>query len=586
MRSVTVRLDDLKNIILNLGFVGENEHRQFRFDSMKMFGEYPNASVSMTVCPPEGDAYPATIERDGDFVIWTITDSDLVAEGDGEIQITFTESPHIAKTYIGRTKTSRSLVPTGEIPSGLDDFITRADALLDQVEEAFPTGGTTGQVLAKKSNDDFDTEWVDQGGGGGTSDYEELDNLPQIGGVTLKGNKTLHELGAAAESDIPDVSGFYTKPADGIPASDMASGVIPVLTDLIDDTAGEGDTNKVWSADKSSSLLTEIQSSEERIQGIGEAIISVLQHVAFSDDDGANAYDDLYELIYGAKTLVSISAVYTQSGTVYDTDSLDSLKTDLVVTATYDDSSSETVSAYTLSGTLSAGTSTITVSYGGKTTTFTVTVTASSPTLVSISATFDSSAVVYDTDSLDSLKDNLTVMATYSDSQTPVEITTGYTLSGTIAAGTSTITVTYEGKTDTFSVLVHDITYVTGYTMSVNTEPIGLNSNTSRAVFLDAYGDYPIIYKASGEDSPYYPMPIPKGATRLLFTYTGGSGRQSVPIIFKYDSNNKLVRQDNNDWNLRTYLDLSSYNDGTYFITVGVNTASGSGDVAIEFSFE
>ena len=293
MRSVTVRLDDLRNLILNLGFVGENEHRQFRFDSMKMFGEYPNASVSMTVCPPEGDAYPATIERDGDFVIWTITDSDLVAEGDGEIQITFTESPHIAKTYIGRTKTSRSLVPTGDIPSGLDDFITRADALLDQVEEAFPTGGTTGQVLAKKSNADYDTEWVDQGGGGGTSDYEELDNLPQIGGVTLKGNKTLHDLGAAAESDIPDVSGFYTKPADGIPAADIASGVIPVLTDLIDDTAGDGDTNKVWSADKSSELLNKITNTENIVNGTIQKYYPV------------NFYDGTYNAGYYNNTSVT-----------------------------------------------------------------------------------------------------------------------------------------------------------------------------------------------------------------------------------------------------------------------------------------
>ena len=58
-----------------------------------------------------------------------------------------------------------------------------------------------------------------------------------------------------------------------------------------------------------------------------------------------------------------------------DIDSLDSLKTDLVVTATYSDSTTATVTAYTLSGTLTAGTSTITVSYSGKTTTFNVTVT-------------------------------------------------------------------------------------------------------------------------------------------------------------------------------------------------------------------
>lgn len=76
-------------------------------------------------------------------------------------------------------------------------------------------------------------------------------------------------------------------------------------------------------------------------------------------------------------TLVSISAVYTQSGTVYNTDSLDSLKTDLVVTATYSDSSTDTVPSadYTLSGTLTVGTSTITVTYSGKTASFNVTVT-------------------------------------------------------------------------------------------------------------------------------------------------------------------------------------------------------------------
>lgn len=75
--------------------------------------------------------------------------------------------------------------------------------------------------------------------------------------------------------------------------------------------------------------------------------------------------------------VTSITAVYTQSGTVYDTASLDDLKSDLVVTAYYDDSTSGVVPSanYTLSGTLSVGTSTITVSYGGKTTTFTVTVT-------------------------------------------------------------------------------------------------------------------------------------------------------------------------------------------------------------------
>ena len=85
----------------------------------------------------------------------------------------------------------------------------------------------------------------------------------------------------------------------------------------------------------------------------------------------------------------SITAVYTQSGTVYDTDTLDSLKPGLVVTANYSGGTSETVPAsdYTLSGTLTEGTSTITVSYAGLTTTFNVTVTEWQPITVTLSWT-------------------------------------------------------------------------------------------------------------------------------------------------------------------------------------------------------
>ena len=110
-------------------------------------------------------------------------------------------------------------------------------------------------------------------------------------------------------------------------------------------------------------------------EDIKQALLQIASKVVYIDDDGQDYYDDLEEALYPPVNLVSISAVYTQSGTVYTTDSLDSLKTDLVVTALYNDQTSDTVTTYTLSGTLTAGTSTITVTYGGKTTTFTVTVT-------------------------------------------------------------------------------------------------------------------------------------------------------------------------------------------------------------------
>jgi len=106
------------------------------------------------------------------------------------------------------------------------------------------------------------------------------------------------------------------------------------------------------------------------------ALLELLQHVAYADDDGQDYYDALETALNPPTNLSYITAVYTQGSTiVYDTDSLDSLRSNLVVTAHYDDLTTETVTSYTLSGTLTEGTSTITVTYSGKTTTFNVTVT-------------------------------------------------------------------------------------------------------------------------------------------------------------------------------------------------------------------
>lgn len=116
------------------------------------------------------------------------------------------------------------------------------------------------------------------------------------------------------------------------------------------------------------------------ISGLSEAakvaLLQIAQKIAYIDEHGQDYYNALYDAFYPPAELVGITAVYTQSGTVYDTDSLESLEADLVVTAEYSDGTSEVItSGYTLSGTLTAGTSTITVAYQGQTATFTVTVT-------------------------------------------------------------------------------------------------------------------------------------------------------------------------------------------------------------------
>lgn len=106
-----------------------------------------------------------------------------------------------------------------------------------------------------------------------------------------------------------------------------------------------------------------------------QALMSCFQNVAWVNENGQSYYNHLYNALFGDLIVESITAVFTQgSATIYDTDSFDALKQYLVVTANYSDSSTVTVTDYTLSGTLTEGTSTITVSYGGKTDSFTVTV--------------------------------------------------------------------------------------------------------------------------------------------------------------------------------------------------------------------
>lgn len=147
-------------------------------------------------------------------------------------------------------------------------------------------------------------------------------------------------------------------------------------TVVIDDTltiqGAAADAKKT--GDELSTLKEEISQLSGLSEEVKVALLQIASKVAYIDEHGQDYYDDLYDSLYPPADLVSISCVYTQSGTVYDTDSLDSLKSDLVVTAHMSDSTTRTVTDYTLSGTLAEGTSIVTVAYGGKTTTFNVTV--------------------------------------------------------------------------------------------------------------------------------------------------------------------------------------------------------------------
>jgi hypothetical protein len=69
----------------------------------------------------------------------------------------------------------------------------------DQMGNGVPEGGTTGQVLAKASNDDYDTEWVTGGGGGSGTVTSIATTSPITGGtITTSGTIGITQSGASS----------------------------------------------------------------------------------------------------------------------------------------------------------------------------------------------------------------------------------------------------------------------------------------------------------------------------------------------------------------------------------------------------
>lgn len=195
----------------------------------------------------------------------------------------------------------------------------------------------------------------------------------------------------------------------------------------------------------------------------------------------------------------SISAVLNAGGhTFYVGDDISTIKPYLTVTATYNDSTTAVIpsASYTLSGSLSqVGANTITVTYEGITTT--VSVTAVAVQLVSISAVYtQGGGTVYDNDSLDSLKSDLVVTATYDDSSTATIASADYTLSGTLTVGTSTITVSYGGKTTTFTVNVTEYSPSQGEIFGTFTSKISLSKVTTSTHYPSLA---PFVYKNNNQ---------------------------------------------------------------------------------------
>lgn len=221
------------------------------------------------------------------------------------------------------------------------------------------------------------------------------------------------------------------------------------------------------------------------VQPSGTLVLNLSESIA--DRDCANYAKVTVNITKDASApvLSSISATYS-GGTVEAGTTLTQL-TGISITATYTMTGytgtitkSGITTGYTLSGNLTAGqTNTITVSYGGKTSTIQVPVAAEPLVLDKLVVTYDNSTPVEAGTALSAL--NEVVKAQYTNGTQTGALTenTDYELSGTLTAGqTNTITVTGKGTyaglaAVTFSVTVKTaVISVTGVSVSPNTKTI------------------------------------------------------------------------------------------------------------------
>lgn len=108
--------------------------------------------------------------------------------------------------------------------------------------------------------------------------------------------------------------------------------------------------------------------------GAKYALLGLARAVAY--DGNSEAYSTLKNALFPPSNIASLSVALPQSYVVYDTDSLDDLRSILTVTATLSDQTQEVVTDYAIGGELIPGSCTVTVFYGSVSASVSVLVTA------------------------------------------------------------------------------------------------------------------------------------------------------------------------------------------------------------------
>ena len=252
------------------------------------------------------------------------------------------------------------------VPSEFYQVEARLDDKVDEAKQYAENAETASTRMPKISSDNtwliwdvgtgdyVDTGIKASGGGSGTSDH----SLTFTGAVTGS-----YDGSAPLTVDIPAIDSTLTVKGKVADAKAVGDALITLSEDIASLQTRGLTTAQVNALD---GMFKVCAFTKDNVSAEYTAF-----KTAFGIADSGGGDGDPDEPVTPDVTLTSISATY-DGGDVAVGTAVDDL-TGIVVTAHYSDGSTAVVTGYTLSGTIAEGENTVTVIYGGKSTTFTVT---------------------------------------------------------------------------------------------------------------------------------------------------------------------------------------------------------------------
>lgn len=155
-------------------------------------------------------------------VSWLITSAELAKAGTAQVQLRYIVDNIQVMSMVYKAVISDSVDIGDEVPEPMEPWADAIMKALENIHEV-PAGGTTGQVLAKASDDDYDLEWTDPEGGGGGSQISPYTSNPAALGTASPGSSddysrgdhvhampTASQVGAIAAPSSPSSGQFLS----------------------------------------------------------------------------------------------------------------------------------------------------------------------------------------------------------------------------------------------------------------------------------------------------------------------------------------------------------------------------------------